>query len=253
MTLEGRKAFVTGAGGGIGHRIAHDLVLAGCVVTAFDIKPDPGGFPDGPGAITYRQGDLCDRRSIEEAVDAAATDGLDYVVNAAGVALLGNDGSVVDIDLDIWERTMQVNLMGPVHVARRAVPHMLRGNAGAFVHIASVAGARSMDNVLDDGPLDAYQVSKAALISLSRSLALTYGRRGIRSNTICPGAVWTPMTEAIYQDPERVTAMQRRTPLPQIGTPQNIADACLFLLSDKASFVTGTDLFVDGGLMAKLV
>jgi 2-keto-3-deoxy-L-fuconate dehydrogenase len=122
-----------------------------------------------------------------------------------------------------------------------------------FVHIASVAGARAMDNVLDDGPLDAYQVSKAALISLSKSIALTYGRRGIRSNTICPGAVWTPMTDHIYQDPARIKAMESRTPIPQVGTPQNIADACLFLLSDKASFVTGTDLMVDGGLMAKLV
>jgi NAD(P)-dependent dehydrogenase (short-subunit alcohol dehydrogenase family) len=110
-----------------------------------------------------------------------------------------------------------------------------------------------MDNVMEHGPLDAYQVSKAALISLSRGIALTYGRKGIRSNTVCPGAVWTPMTAAIYEDPARVEAMKQRTPLPQIGTAQNIADACLFLLSDRASFITGTDLMVDGGLMTKLV
>jgi NAD(P)-dependent dehydrogenase (short-subunit alcohol dehydrogenase family) len=253
MDLKGKKAFVTGAGGGMGFQIAHDLVASGCDVTALDIKPEPGGFPDGPGHLVYIVGDQCDRETIDRAVDRAAADGLDFVVNAAGVAMLKRDGSIVDIELDVWEKTMQVNLLGPVHIARRAVPYMLRGKGGVFVHIASVAGARAMDNVMDDGPLDAYQISKAALISLSRGLALTYGRRGIRSNTVCPGAVWTPMTDAIYQDPARVTAMKKRTPLPQIGTPQNIADACLFLLSDRANFITGTDLVVDGGLMTKLV
>ncbi|MEX1108640.1 MAG: SDR family oxidoreductase [Dongiaceae bacterium] len=253
MEFSEKRAFVTGAGGGMGFQIAHDLVAAGCAVTAFDIKPDPGGFPDGPGRIAYVEGDLCDREAIDRAVDGAAANGLDFVVNAAGVALLKQDGSIVDIELDAWERTMQVNLLAAVHIARRAVPYMLRGKGGAFVHIASVAGARSMDNVLEHGPLDAYQISKAALISLSRGLALTYGKKGIRSNTICPGAVWTPMTAAIYADPARVAAMELRTPLPMIGTPQHIADACLFLLSDRAAFITGTDLMVDGGLMAKLV
>jgi len=253
MEFSGKRAFVTGAGGGMGFQIAHDLIAAGCAVTAFDLKPDPGGFPGGAGRLSYIQGDLCEREAIDRAVDRAAEDGLDFVVNAAGVALLKQDGSIVDIELDAWERTMQVNLLAAVHIARRAVPHMLRGKGGAFVHIASVAGARSMDNVLEHGPLDAYQISKAALISLSRGLALTYGKKGIRSNTVCPGAVWTPMTAAIYADPARVTAMEQRTPLPMVGTPQHIADACLFLLSDRAAFITGTDLMVDGGLMAKLV
>jgi NAD(P)-dependent dehydrogenase (short-subunit alcohol dehydrogenase family) len=253
MDLAGKTAFVTGAGGGMGFHIAHDLVAAGCRVTALDIKPNPGGFPGGPGSIDYIQADLCDTATIDRAVDKAAEKGLDFVVNAAGVALLDRDGSIVDIPIEVWDRTMQINLLGPVHIVRRAVPYMLRAKGGVFVHIASVAGARSMDNVLEAGPLDAYQISKAALISLSRGLALTYGRQGIRSNTICPGAVWSPMTAAIYQDPARIDAMKKRTPLPQIGTPQNIADACLFLLSDRASFITGTDLVVDGGLMAKLV
>lgn len=253
MNFAGKKAFVTGAGGGMGFQVAHDLVAAGCMVTAVDIKPDPGGFPGGPGRIAYLQGDLRDVGFINRAVDRAASDGLDFVVNAAGVAMMKRDGSIVDIDLDVWDQTMQVNLLGPVHIVRRAVPHMLRGKGGVFVHVASVAGARAMDNVMEHGPLDAYQVSKAALISLSRGIALTYGRKGIRSNTVCPGAVWTPMTAAIYEDPARVEAMKQRTPLPQIGTAQNIADACLFLLSDRASFITGTDLMVDGGLMTKLV
>jgi NAD(P)-dependent dehydrogenase (short-subunit alcohol dehydrogenase family) len=253
MSIAGKRAFVTGAAGGIGRGIACHLVAAGCRVTALDVKEDPGDFPAGPGRIDYIRGDLKDRTVIDRAVDRAAEGGLDFVVNVAGIALMDRDGSVVDMPIEVWEETMQVNLMAPVHIVRRAVPHMLKGGGGAFVHIASVAGARSMDNVLEHGPLDAYQVSKAALISLSRGIALTYGRQGIRSNTICPGSVWTPMTDGIYQDPARVEAMSRRTPLPRIGTPEDIADACLFLLSPRASFITGTDLMVDGGLMAKLV
>lgn len=253
MSFAGRHAFVTGAAGGIGYQVAYDLVTAGCSVTAIDIKPNPGGFPDGPGRLVYLEGDLADVQVIEAAVDQAAADGLDFVVNVAGIWLQG-DGSIVEMDLAIWERTLQINLMAAVHVVRRAVPHMVgRGSGGAFVHVASVAGARAMDNVLDAGPLDAYQISKAAVISLSRSLALTYGRRGIRSNTVCPGSVRTPMTEGIYQNQDRIEAMAKRTPIPRVGTPEDIAGACLFLLSDKAAFITGTDLMVDGGLMAKLV
>ena len=105
---------------------------------------------------------------------------------------------------------------------------------------------------MEGGPLDAYQVSKAGVISLSKSLAITYGPKGIRSNTICPGSVRTPMTESIYQDPARVSAMEARTPVQRIGTPEDVSSATLFLLSDQASFITGTDLVVDGGLMAKL-
>ncbi len=248
-----RRAFVTGAGGGIGHQIACELADAGCTVTGFDIQAKPEPFPPAQGEVRYVHGDVCDAGAVAHAVAEAARDGLDFVVNGAGVAFMTRDGSVVDVDMDVWERTLQVNLQGPVNVVRSAVPHMLRAaKGGAFVHIASVAGARSMDNVLNAGPLDAYQVSKAALISLSNGLALTYGRDGIRSNTICPGAIRTPMTDAIYEDPDRISAMENRTPLPRLGRPQDIAAACLFLLSNNASFITGIDMMVDGGLTAKL-
>lgn len=253
----GRGAFVTGAGGGIGQRIAGDLVRAGCTVTAFDLKPSPDGFPEGPGALTYLRGDVTDAGAVEAAFERAAFERLDFVVNAAGVALWHGgpdqcDGPVAEIDMGVWDRTVQINLLGAVHVVRAAVPHLLRWGGGALVHIASVAGARSMENAMEGGPLDAYQVSKAGIISLSKSLAITYGPQGIRSNTVCPGSVRTPMTEAIYRDPARVSAMAERTPVKRIGTPEDVSSAALFLLSDQASFITGTDLIVDGGLMAKL-
>jgi NAD(P)-dependent dehydrogenase (short-subunit alcohol dehydrogenase family) len=96
--------------------------------------------------------------------------------------------------------------------------------------------------------MDAYQVSKAGLISLSRAIALQYGPARIRSNTICPGAILTPMIQPLYDaDPDRAERMARRTPLRRLGTPADISSACRFLLSDDASFVTGIDLVVDGG------
>ncbi|MCZ6721587.1 MAG: SDR family oxidoreductase [Proteobacteria bacterium] len=254
MEFKGKAALVTGAGGGMGFRIAHDLLTEGADVTMVDVKADPDDWPGGGGSGRYVQGDLTDAPFIERMVDEAfeAYGRLDCVVNVAGLALVGVDTSVLEMDLAIWEKIMKINLMAPVLITRRAVPHMRRSGGGALVHIASVVGCRSMDNTMKDGPMDAYQVSKAGLISLSRSLAITLGGDKIRSNTICPGAVRTPMTEIYYQRPERVSAMEERTPLHRIGTPEDIANATLFLLSDKATFITGTDIVVDGGLLAKL-
>jgi NAD(P)-dependent dehydrogenase (short-subunit alcohol dehydrogenase family) len=101
--------------------------------------------------------------------------------------------------------------------------------------------------------MDAYQVAKAGLISMSRGIALTYGPVNVRSNTICPGAILTPMIEPLYAaDPARRHRMERRTPLRRLGTPADVSAACLFLLSDAASFITGVDLIVDGGWMLAL-
>lgn len=248
----GTYAYVTGAGGGIGHAIASELVRAGSHVVAFDLKADPGDFPDGPGRISYIQGDICDLDALKASFASFEETGLDFLVNAAGIIMWDKDGSVVDIDMSVWEKTLQVNLMGALHASRLAVPLMLRKGKGSLVHIASVVGIRSADNAMEDGPADSYQVSKAAVVSMSRGLAIAHGRNGIRSNTICPGAVWTPMTDGIYENPARITKMENRTPSHSIGRPADIAHACMYLLSDDAAFVTGADLVVDGGLTAKL-
>lgn len=250
--FSGTHAFVSGAGGGIGHEIACQLIRAGSNVVAFDLKADPGNFPEGPGSIRYIKGDICDLDALKAAFASFEATGIDFLVNAAGIIMWDKDRSVVDIDIDVWNKTMQVNLMGALHATRFAVPLMLRKGKGSLVHIASVVGIRSADNAMEDGPADAYQVSKAAVVSMSRGLAIAHGKNGIRSNTICPGAVWTPMTDGIYANPARITKMENRTPSHTIGRPADIAQACMYLLSDDAAFVTGADLVVDGGLTAKL-
>jgi NAD(P)-dependent dehydrogenase (short-subunit alcohol dehydrogenase family) len=244
--LRDRVAFVTGAGGGMGYRIAADLAKAGAQVFAVDVKEPPAPDPDGATrSVNYLQFDVTDEPRVAEALGEAyaACGRLDYVVNAAGVGWFDRDGSVATIDRGVWQRVLDVNLTAAMLVCRHALPLVRRTGGGAFVHVASVAGLRTAD-----GPMDAYQVSKAGLISLSRALALQYGPLGIRSNTVCPGAILTPMIQPLYdEDPARAQRMANRTPLRRLGTVADVSSACQFQLSDEAAFITGIDLVVDGG------
>jgi len=246
MSFENKTAVVTGAGGGMGYAIALALAERGTVVTGVDIKDRPAGLPKG---CAYVQADITEPGVPARAVETASDDGrLDFLVNAAGVGWFGKDGSIVDTPEEIWEQVMAVNLTAPMRFVRAAVPAMRRAGGGVMVHVASLAGLRGMDE-----PMDAYQVSKAALISLSRGLAVNLGPENIRSNTICPGAIETPMVAEIYaEDPARRERMAAKTPIPRLGTPEDIAATCIHLLSDESSFVTGTDAVVDGGWLGVL-
>lgn len=234
-----RTALVTGAGGGIGSATVHRLARDGVRVIATDVGQTPPDYPDG---VEYIPFDLLtgDPEALFAPLGGA---GLDYLVNAAGVAFFDRDGSMLDIDESIWDVTLGVNLHGLRHVTKAAVPHLRRGAGRSIVNVASTAGLRGMD-----APLDAYQVSKAAVVSLTQALALQLGPEGIRCNTVCPGAILTPMIDYLYvEKPERRTNMEQRTPLRRLGMPEDIANAIAFLLSDEASFITATDLVVDGG------
>lgn len=248
MGFEGKTAFVTGAGGGMGLNIARDLLAAGANVTLVDLKERPGGLDGFPGKATYLLGDLTDEPFVAEAFEAtfAASARLDHLVNAAGVLWFGRDTSMLEIDLDVWDRVLAINLKSMVHTVRHAVPLMQRTGGGALVHFSSTQALRG-----DDRPQDAYQASKAAIIALSKTLAVQFGHDRIRSNVICPGPTESPMQDRWRKDPALKEATAESIPLSRVGSTQDMANACLFLLSDEASFITGTELIVDGGLTAR--
>ena len=243
MDFEGRSAFVTGAAGGMGGNIARDLVAGGARVTAVDVEPIPEGLD---GALILA-GDLTDEAFVARAMaETVATHGrLDYLVNAAGVLWFGRDQSLVDIDLDLWDRVMAINLKSMVHTVRHAVPAMRAAGGGAMVHFSSVQALRG-----DDRPQDAYQASKAGMIALSKSIAVQFGADGIRSNTILPGSTDSPMQARWDENSGAKAATAAHVPLGRVGSTQDMANACLFLLSDRAAYITGTELIVDGGVTA---
>lgn len=241
-------AVVTGANGGIGSAIVARLHRDGVRVIASDVNPEAAEHI--PGGVRYVAANLLDENTTFGDIFAQVADeGLDYLVNAAGVALFDRDGSIVDRSDDaVWNVTLGVNLHGLRRITTAAVPHLRAGRGKSIVNVASVAGLRGMDS-----PLDAYQVSKAAVVSLSRAIALRLAGEGIRCNALCPGAILTPMIAQLYEEsPERRTDMERRTPLGRLGMPDDVADAAAFLLSSDGRFVTAAELVVDGGWSAQL-
>ena len=246
MSFDGRVALVAGAGGGMGLNIANDLISKGAHVVLADIKPKPEDIREGPGRSIYCRGDLSSEKFVSEVVKGAveAFERLDYLVNSVGVLWFGRDGSLLDMDLAVWDRVMDVNLKSFVLTSRHAIPVMRASGGGAIVHFSSTQALRG-----DTAPQDAYGASKGAILSLSKSIAIQFARDRIRSNVILPGSTMSPMQKRWEGKEEEVA---RNIPIGRVGTTQDQANACLFLLSDEASFITGSELIVDGGATASV-
>ncbi len=247
MSFQGKTAVVTGAGGGMGLAVAKELLAAGANVTLIDLKAPPEDPDTRTDAARYCRGDLTDDDFVRETLAESheRTGRLDYLVNGAGVLWFERDRSVLDIDLDDWNEIVAINLRSVVHTTRHAVPFMRQTGGGALVHVSSTQALRG-----DDNPQDAYQAAKAGIIALSKSFAIQFCRDGIRSNVLVPGPTQSPMQDRWHADPGLKRRTEEHIPLGRVGTPEDMAGAVLFLLSDRASYITGTELIVDGGLTA---
>ncbi|KWV58908.1 2-deoxy-D-gluconate 3-dehydrogenase [Bradyrhizobium macuxiense] len=251
LGLSGRVAVVTGGGGGIGRATAVSLARAGVKVAALD--RDERGLEETKAKLReFGDGHLvasCDTMSAESVASAAET--VERVLGPCAIlvntAAVLRPGGLDTLPLAEWNSVLAVNLTGYFICAQAFGGQMRRLGHGSLVHVASIAASNAQ------GQSGAYSVSKAAVVMLSQQLAAEWGPHGIRSNVVSPGLVVTPMSQAFYDTPgvtERRTAV---VPMRRIGAPQDMADAILFLASDRSSYVNGEEIIVDGGYARTLM
>ena len=248
--LEGKVAVISGAATGIGAATARRFVKEGAHVAIIDMNANDGQAladdlnKDGDVARFFER-DVADLDGVRDAVDqaAAAFGGLDIVFANAAAGTIFVGGTVETIEPERWDLAFGVNTRGVYGLTRAALPY-LRARGGGSVILTSSSSAFIGTSAR---PTHAYAATKGALISLARSMAVSYGPSGIRVNAIAPGLVRTRLTEDIVSDPKRLQQAIKGIPLRRYALPDELASCALFLASDDSSFVTGTVLVADGG------
>lgn len=247
--FEGKTALVTGGGSGLGEAISRDLASAGANVVVVDINLDNADAvadeirAGGSNAVAFAA-DVAVARDSQKAVEfAVETYGsLNYAVNNAGIG--GGNTLVGEVDIEDWNRVIATNLSGVLYGMRYQIPAIL--DAGA--HIGSIVNIASIHGEVAAPGFPAYTASKHGVVGLTRSAAVEYGPRGLRVNAIGPGYIDTPMVALATA--EMVADLKTKHPLGRLGRPEEIASVASFLLSSKASFMTGSYVRVDGGYTA---
>ena len=249
MRLEGKVALITGAARGQGAAEARLFAQEGAKVIVADVS-DPEGiavaaeFAEAGGDAIYVHLDVTDESEWEAAVQSAITSfgKLDILVNNAGI---WRRGHVMETSSEQWDDIMDVNAKGVFLGTKAAIPEMRKAGGGSIVNISSTAG------LVGSKTSSAYSASKGAVRIFSKSTAIQYASEGIRANSIHPGPIDTDMGDQVWPDPTSREASISRTALSRIGTAQDIAYGALYLASDESSFVTGSELVIDGGVTAQ--
>ena len=244
--LTGTVALVTGASRGLGRAFAlalaeagADLVLAARSVDDLQLTAEAAA-KHGVRAEAFRA-DMRAARDIEALVEGAirAFGRIDVLVNNAGIA--GAEKPVLDLERREWEDALAVNLLGPALLARAVARGMVERRQGRIINVASIAGLAPVSRL---GP---YCVSKAALIQLTRVMALELARHNVQVNALCPGYFRTPMNETFFATPKGQAVVQHAIPMQRLGDPKELAPMVVFLASEASSFMTGSVVVVDGG------
>lgn len=247
--LKNKVAIITGAAGGMGAAEAKLFAAEGALVMATDIQEEKLAAWVNEAKkeglkIEYMKLDVTDENNWENIVNKTITlyGRIDILVNNAGVFPGFTDCEQTSKEL--WDKVIAINLTGAFLGCKACIPHMRKNGGGSIVNIASIAGLVGGNGV-------AYSSSKGGLRLLSKDLAVTLAKDKIRVNTICPGAVLTPMTEVLLSQPGMDELIKNTSPQGRVADAVEIAWGALYLASDESSFVTGTDITIDGGAVAR--
>jgi NAD(P)-dependent dehydrogenase (short-subunit alcohol dehydrogenase family) len=249
--LDGKVAVITGAAGGIGREAALLFSDEGAQVCVADVSAEAGEQTAAEcREAFFQQVDVTDPESVASMYRATAEryGRIDVLYNNAGI-MPADDGSVLDTEEDAWQRVQDVNTKGVYLCCKHGIPHLLEHGGGSVINVASfvaLMGAATSQI--------SYTASKGAVLSMSRELAVEFGRRGVRVNALCPGPVETPLLMRLFD--ETPGALERRLvhlPLGRLARAKEIAYGALFLASDESSYVNGSTFLVDGGLTAAYV
>jgi NAD(P)-dependent dehydrogenase (short-subunit alcohol dehydrogenase family) len=250
MRLEDKVCVITGGGSGMGRIAAEMFAREGAKVVVADVSEETAesaasAVTGAGGRVTAFAGDVSNeddaRRMIEHAV--AAFGRVDVLYNNAGI-MPAADHSVIDTDVATWDKCMAVNVRGVFLGCKHAIPRMVDQGSGSIINIASFVAILGCSV-----PQDAYTASKGAVLSLTRSLAVQFGPKGVRSNAICPGPVETPLLmDWLVKDEEAKRIRLARNPSGRFGKPEEIVYMAMYLASDESRWTNGASLVVDGGI-----
>lgn len=243
--LAGQTIFVSGAGAGIGRAVAEALGAAGANLALFDLDAAAmeavASLLLAKGLrVSCHTGDVTSAAAVHAAIAEAAQfhQGLDGAVNNAGI--VGASADVLDYPADVFSRVLDVNVMGVLHCMQAQLAVMKRQGRGAIVNIASAAA------IIGWAGQSAYVASKHAVVGLTKTAALEYAAQGIRINAVCPAFIYTDMTAGLFQTPGVHDAAVASHPIGRLGQPHEVAEAVMWLLSERSSFTVGSSLVVDG-------